>query len=58
MREFAIKGVLINIISVVTFYLFGMVDNLWAAFDKDSQTLHDKIIGTLVVQGNAVEAYE
>jgi uncharacterized RDD family membrane protein YckC len=29
--------------------LYFLVDSLWAAFDKQSQTLHDKMVGTHVV---------
>ncbi len=50
LREFVIKGILVGIISMLTLYIFWLVDGIWAAWDKDKQTLHDKIVGTLVVQ--------
>ena len=58
LREFAIKGILVGLIAAFTFEIFWIVDNLWAAWDKDKQTLHDKIIGTLVVQDIGADAYE
>ena len=45
-------------ISIFTFNIFWLIDGLWAAWDKDKQTLHDKIMGTLVVEDNGVEADE
>jgi uncharacterized RDD family membrane protein YckC len=33
--------------------LFFLVDSLWAAFDKQSQTLRDKMVGTHVVDAGA-----
>ncbi len=58
LREFVIKGILVGMIAAFTLYIFWLIDGLWAAWDKDKQTLHDKIIGTLVVQVEAAEAYE
>ncbi len=58
LREFVIKGLLVGLIASFTLYIFWLIDGLWAAWDKDKQTLHDKIIGTLVVQVETAEAYE
>ena len=58
LREFVIKGILVGLIASFTLYIFWLIDGLWAAWDKDKQTLHDKIVGTLVVQVEAAEAYE
>ena len=56
LREFAIKGVAVGVLSQ---FLFGLgaivwiVDLLWAFWDKDRQTLHDKIMKTVVVDERA-----
>ena len=57
LREFVIKGILVGIISSFTVYLFGIIDGLWVLWDKDKQALHDKIIGTLVVQTPRADPY-
>ena len=57
LREFVIKGLLVGLIGMITLEIFWFVDNLWAAWDKDKQTLHDKIIGTLLVEIGRVDSY-
>ena len=57
LREFVIKGLVVGIISSFTFYIFGLIDGLWVIWDKDKQALHDKIIGTLVVQVGRVDPF-
>lgn len=47
-REFVIKGVVVGILDSVL-VVAGIVDLLWAFWDKDRQTLHDKIMKTVVV---------
>ena len=37
------------LLALVTATLFGWLDYLWALWDKDRQTLHDKMAGTYVV---------
>lgn len=51
LREFVVKGMLFGgIASYVTFGLAWLIDYLWPLWDKDRQALHDKIVGTLVVE--------
>ena len=50
-REFFIKGLLFGILGGVTLYIAILLDLLWPLWDRNKQTLHDKIIGTHVVQG-------
>ena len=50
-REFFIKGLIFAILGGVTFYIAILLDLLWPLWDRNKQTLHDKIIGTHVVQG-------
>ena len=46
-----VKGLLFGIIGAVTIYIGILLDLLWPLWDRNKQTLHDKIIGTHVVQG-------
>jgi|GEM_PF-6947395 len=39
-----------NLLSVLTFGLYGMVDSAWCLFDAEQQTLHDKAARTVVVE--------
>ena len=49
-REFGVKFVLFEVAAdVVTLGLAAVIENLWAFWDKDRQTLHDKIMKTVVV---------
>ena len=50
-RELVAKFIIVGAIGIVTFGFGWLVWNLWALWDKDSQTLHDKFISTLVVHG-------
>ena len=52
LREFVIKLLLVGFISDVTFGIGRLVDYLWPLWDKAEkmQTLHDKLLGTLVVR--------
>ena len=45
-REFVSQYLL----AFVTGSIFGWLDYLWALWDKDKQTLHDKMAGTWVVK--------
>jgi uncharacterized RDD family membrane protein YckC len=38
------------VISLVTLGIGGLVDSLWPLWDKRSQTLHDKVVHTVVVE--------
>ena len=52
LREFGVKGVLVNAVSWLSAGIGLIVwigDLLWAFWDKDRQTLHDKIMKTVVI---------
>ena len=53
-REVILKGLLGYFLAVITLGLFFVVDYLWPLWDKDRQTLHDKMAETLVVQARPV----
>ena len=53
-REFIFKGIIGHVLTIITLGLFYVVDYLWPLWDKNSQTLHDKMAGTLVVQARTV----
>ena len=49
-REFLVKFALFEVAAdLVTFGLGSFIDLLWAFWDRDRQTLHDKIVNTVVV---------
>ena len=48
-REFILKFVVIGVLAEVTLGIVSVVDNLWAFWDKDRQTLHDNVMKTVVV---------
>ena len=52
LREFVIKFVLVGILSNLTMGAAWLVDYLWPLWDREKkmQTLHDKLLGTLVVR--------
>lgn len=52
LREFVIKFVLVGALSSPTSGAAWIVDSLWPLWDKEKkmQTLHDKLLGTLVVR--------
>ena len=52
LREFVIKFLLLGFLSQVTFGIAWLVDYLWPLWDrsKKMQTLHDKLLGTIVVR--------
>jgi uncharacterized RDD family membrane protein YckC len=52
-REFVIEFLLFDIVlNIITGSIAWWVDHLWAFFDGKRQTLHDKIVSTIVVQGH------
>ena len=52
LREFGVKFFLAGVIgSIVPFA--GIIDSLWAFWDKDRQAVHDKIMKTVVVDDRA-----
>ena len=52
LREFVIKFLLLNLLSEPTFGIARLVDYLWPLWDRAEkmQTLHDKMLGTIVVK--------
>lgn len=52
LREVAIKGVMVGSMAQVTFGAAWLLDYLWLTWDRSGkkQTLHDKLLGTLVVE--------
>ncbi len=48
MREFIVKGIAVSLGNAVVGIVW-IVDLLWAFWDKDRQTIHDKIMKTVVV---------
>ncbi len=49
LREFVVKFLLFAVLGQITFGLASAIDDMWALWDKDKQTLHDKIVKTYVV---------
>ena len=49
LREFVIKGLLGGFLSSFAGIYF-VVDHIWPLFDDDKQTIHDKMVSTLVVK--------
>ena len=49
LREVVIKIIAVSVVGQVTFGLFGLLDAIWLFFDKDRQTLHDKLLKQVVV---------
>lgn len=52
LREFVIKFVLVGILSNLTMGAAWLIDYLWPLWDREKkmQTLHDKLLGTIVVR--------
>jgi len=48
--EAALRPLLELVIGVLRISLASLVDDLWMLWDKQKQTLHDKIAGTIVVK--------
>ena len=48
-REAALRPVLELVIGVLGISLATLLDDLWMLWDKQKQTLHDKVAGTIVV---------
>ena len=49
-REALVKGLLLYALALATNGIVLLVNYLWAAFDRHNQTVHDKIMGSLVVR--------
>ena len=51
-REFVVKFFFLGLLSHATFGIAWLVDYLWPLWDrsKKMQTLHDKLLGTIVVR--------
>lgn len=50
LREFVIKGLLGGFLYTIAVGIYFVVDHIWPLFDDDKQTLHDKMVSTLVVK--------
>ena len=52
LREFVIKGLLVGILLFQTLGVAPLVNYLWPLWDRAEkmQTLHDKLLGTLVIR--------
>ena len=49
-RECLVKALLFGLLlSSFTFAIVFFVDNLWPLWDRDNQTLHDKVVGSFMV---------
>src|SRR5437762_8073668 len=48
LREIVVKVIVISVVNVFV-GIAGIVDGLWVFFDKNRQTLHDKILSQVVV---------
>ena len=53
LREFVIKGLLGGVLSSITGGIYTVVDHLWPLWDQKRQTLHDKMVNTIVVQNRS-----
>ena len=51
-REILVKLVLVGLVNAVT-GVAGLIDGLWVFFDRNRQTLHDKVVSTVVVYAPA-----
>ncbi len=51
LREFVFKGLVFGWLGAITGYVAYALDYLWALWDRDTQTLHDKLADTVVVRG-------
>ena len=52
LREFVVKCLFLGLLFQVTIGIAWMVDSLWPLWDRDEkmQTIHDKLLGTLVIR--------
>jgi len=53
LREVVVKWLAIGIANGFTSGLFGLLDMIWLFFDKDRQTLHDKVLKQVIVYAPA-----
>jgi uncharacterized RDD family membrane protein YckC len=51
LRQLVYQGLVYFLADIITFRLAGVIGYCWAFWDKDRQTLHDKMAGTFVVDG-------
>ena len=56
LREFVIKSVLFGTLGEILIGIPSIIDLVWAFWDKDRQTLHDKIMKTVVVDDRALRS--
>ena len=56
-REFVVKFIVFEAVAdVLTLGIGSVLDNLWAFWDKDRQTLHDKVMKTVVVDDRVLSS--
>ena len=48
-REFLVKALLFGLLYSLALSVLFFLDNLWPLWDRDNQTLHDKIVGSYMV---------
>ena len=46
----ALGRALVTLVLWIAFYLPGLLDGLWPLWDRKKQSLHDKMVGTVVVR--------
>ena len=56
LREFVVEALLIGGLGGFLLGFPGIIDLLWAFWDKDRQTLHDKIMKTVVVDDRGIRS--
>jgi uncharacterized RDD family membrane protein YckC len=49
LREVVVKFLAVGIANGITSGLAGLIDDIWLFFDKDRQTLHDKVLKQVIV---------
>ena len=54
-RELLVKAVIFGLAGLVTSYAVTLLDALWILWDRDRQTLHDKLADTIVVHPPAAD---
>jgi uncharacterized RDD family membrane protein YckC len=46
-----------DLLSLVTFNVFGLIDAAWVLFDQRRQALHDKVVGSVVLRADGPDPY-
>jgi len=53
LREFGIKNTILWTFSICLLYIPALLDALWPLWDQRNQSLHDKVLSTLVMKTSA-----